>query len=80
MARIEGIEEHKAGVIDRYLMNAIKRRAGKLAETWPIVARVPAVLRAWAMKEYFLDKTRLLDARIKRLASLKTSLLVGCPS
>ncbi len=80
MARIEGIAERNAGVIGRYLINAVRRRTGKLPATWLIVARVPAVHRAWAMKEYFLDKSRLVDARTKRLASLKTSLLIGCPS
>ena len=80
MARLQGIKETDAGLIGRYLMNAVRKLMGKLPETWPIVARVPNVHRAWAMAEYFLDRSQLVDKRYKSLASLKTSLLVGCPS
>lgn len=80
MARVQGIKERDAGVIGRYLNNAVRRASGKLTDTWPIVARVPNVQRAWAAAEFFFDKSDLNEKRLKRLVSLKTSLLVGCPA
>lgn len=80
MARLQGIEERNAGVIGRYLLGAARRIAGKLSDTWPIAARVPNLHRGWAMTEYFLDRSHLVERRLWSLASLKASLLIGCPT
>ena len=80
MARLQGIKERDAGVIGRYLNNAVRRAAGKLTDTWPIVARVPNVQRAWAAAEFFFDKLDLNEKRLRSLVSLKASLLIGCPA
>ena len=80
MARLRTNTDQEAGVVGRYLLNQVRRIMGKLPDTWGIVARVPNVHRAWAAKEFFLDRSRLVEKRLKSLASLKTSMVIGCPA
>jgi hypothetical protein len=79
MARIQGGSPEEAGVISRALFGAIRKQMGRLMETWPIVAHAPSILRGWAAFEWFLDRSRRVDAKLKRLACLKVSVMIGCP-
>jgi hypothetical protein len=79
MARMKGIEEGRAGWMTRFIFASIRRHSGSLAETWRIVAHAPNVLRAWASTEYFLDRSRIVDMKLKKLVQLKVAVIVGCP-
>lgn len=79
-ARIRAIDEREAGPLGRYLLASLRRAMGKLPYGWRIAARVVNVHRAWAAAEFFFDRSRLVEAKLKRLAALKASLLIGCPS
>ena len=79
MARIPGVPAENAGLVSRYLFDAIRKQMGRLMETWPIVAHAPSVMRGWIAFEWFLDRSRRVDAKLKRLACLKVSVMVGCP-
>ena len=80
MARIPGVPEHRAGFGTRLLLRAIRKRAGKLVETWPIVAHVPGILKGWTLQEWFLDRAREVEPKLRKLAELKVAVLVGCPA
>ncbi len=79
MARIDGVPTESAGWVGRVLLGAIRKRTGRLMETWPIVAHAPSVMRGWMALEYFFDRSRRVDAKLKRLACLKVSVMIGCP-
>lgn len=68
--RMEGVPEHKAGIAARLLFRALRRRAGRLMETWPIVAHAPGILRGWALFEWHLERARSLAPRLKKLVEL----------
>lgn len=78
MARIPGVSRERAGLTARLTWAAIRRRLGKVPETWPIVAHRPWLLRGWGFFELALDRCRLVDAKLEELAQIKTSMLVGC--
>lgn len=81
MARMQGVDESRAGPILRWFFGNLRGRMnGKLAETWPIMAHNSNVMRGWAMQELFLDRARDLDAKLRKLVELKVSLMVGCPT
>ncbi len=79
MARIEGIPKSEAGPLTRFAYWYLRRRFGKVPEPLTLVARHPRLSRGYALFELALQKARLVDARLKGLASIKVATLVGCP-
>jgi hypothetical protein len=79
MARIEGIPQRKAGLFVRLAYWFSKRMVGKVIEPAMITAHHPWIFRAYGAYEFMLDRARLVDARLKALASLKAAALIGCP-
>ena len=80
MARLDGVPAGKAGLTARLLFWALRRRMGRLMDTWPIVAHVPSILRGWGLFEWHLERAKSVEPRLRKLAELKVSLLVGCPA
>ena len=78
MARMPGVSEEEVGPIGRLLLRTL-RQAGRLSETWPIVAHAPGILKGWMAAEWFLDRTRRVPPRLRKLAELKVAVMVGCP-
>jgi AhpD family alkylhydroperoxidase len=78
MARIEGVPPQRASLTARLAWRSIQRRLGKVSDTWRIVAHHPWVMRGWGAFELALDRSRLVDAKLKALAEIKVSMLVGC--
>ena len=76
MARIDG--PPRPGLTARLAWAGIRRRFGKVSDTWRIAAHVPWLLRGWGAFELALERSRQVDARLKELAQIKTSMLVGC--
>ncbi len=79
MARIQGVPENKAGLLSRLVYWMARRRLGKVPEPLTLVAHHPWLSRGYGMFELALLKSRLVDARLKELATLKVATLVGCP-
>ena len=79
MARIEGMPERKAGLLSRLAYRFSRRRFGKVAEPLMIFAHHPSLSKGNAIFELALQRARLLDAKLKGLASLKAATLIGCP-
>ena len=80
MARIQGIKREKAGLITRILYWAVYRRLGRVSEMWQITAHSPKLILARGIFELLLDRSYLVDRRIRKLAEIKASMLIGCPA
>jgi hypothetical protein len=79
MARMQGVEERRAGLVARGIFREVRRQAGRLSETWPIVAHAPTVLRGLTALEFFMGKARAVDPKLRKLAEIKTAMMIGCP-
>jgi hypothetical protein len=79
MVRIEGISKREAGAVTRFAYWFSRRRFGKVAEPLRVTAHHPTLLRGYGAFELALDRSSLLDERLKDLAGLKAATLVGCP-
>ena len=78
MARLEGIRDDEAGVVQRAVFRAARRRAGQVPEPLRIMARSAGVMWAAGGFELGLGRARAVDPALKDLASLKVASLVGC--
>jgi hypothetical protein len=58
---------------------ATRRKVGRLADTWPIVAHAPKLLRGWGIWEMHLLGSQAVNPKLRKLAELKVALMVGCP-
>jgi AhpD family alkylhydroperoxidase len=77
---MDGVKTGQTSWITRYLLNAIQKRAGRLVETWPILAHKPRILRGMSLMELHLGGGHVVDEKLRKLAELKVSLMVGCPT
>ena len=78
MARIEGLSNHDAGPLTRFVFRRAARRAGAVPEPLRIMARSLGVLRAVVGFQVGFDRARSLDPRLKDLACLKAASMIGC--
>jgi hypothetical protein len=79
MARIEGVPQNRAGFLARFAYRLSHKRFGKVAEPLAVAAHHAEIFRAYGGYEYFLARARLVDHRLKTLASIKAATLIGCP-
>lgn len=78
MARVRAVPEREAGLLGRLAYRFSRRRFGKVMEPLTIMAHHPRLLAGYGAFELALDRSHLLDGRLKELAVLKTAALVGC--
>ena len=79
MARIEGVSDQQAGVLTRFAFWMARRKVGKVPDPMRVWAHHRAISMASGGYEYWLDRARLVDARLKALAGIKAATMVGCP-
>ena len=79
MSRMVGVSDREATWVTRFIFRGIRRRVGRLADTWRIAAYKPGLLLGWVLHELTLDRARGVDRRLRTLAQLKTAVLIGCP-
>ena len=79
MARIAGQPAERAGWLARFGYWFSMRRFGRVAEPLAVAAHHGAIFFGYSTYELALDRARLVDKRLKTLASLKAAALVGCP-
>jgi hypothetical protein len=80
MARIEGIRKDKASLISRVLFWVVRRRLGRVSEMVKIAALVPRLHLGWGIFELLLDRSYLVPRRFRKLAAVKTAMLINCPA
>ncbi len=79
MSRMPGVADREASWTARFIFQPIRRRAGRLSETWRIAAHKPGLLLGWTIHEVALDRVRTVDRRLRVLAQIKVAVLIGCP-
>ena len=79
MARIQGITNGRASWLVRALFAGVRRKAGSVSESLRIAGFNPRILLGWSLMEAAIDSERQLDAKLRKLAEVKTAALVGCP-
>jgi hypothetical protein len=80
MARIKAMADEKASLISRVLFRIARRRLGRVSEMWRVCAHVPKVHLGRGIFELLLDRSSLVDRRLRWLGVIKTAMLVGCPA
>lgn len=78
MARIEGVRREKARPLVRLAYWLSRRRVGQVAEPITVTAHHPWLMRGYGAFELALERSHLVDERLKELAALKTATMVGC--
>ncbi len=79
MPRIAGISHGRASAFTRLFYWAVQRKVGRVSDMWKIAAHVPSLLWIRGIFELLLDRSNLVERRIRKLAELKAATLVGCP-
>jgi AhpD family alkylhydroperoxidase len=78
VTRIFGLPEKDAGLLVRFAYRFSRGRFGKVPEPVGVTAHHRRVLLGVGAMELALDRSDLVDARLKKLAEMKVALLVGC--
>ena len=79
MSRLPGVGDREASWLTRLIYRGIRRRVGKLADTWKIAAYAPGLLLGWSLHELAFERSQSVDRRLRTLAQLKAAVLIGCP-
>ena len=85
MAHMKGVEPAEAGWFTRMVYWFVRRKFGKLTgkdrliEPVKVAAHHPRLLRAIGQMEGGQEAAHSVPVELKRLASLKAAMLVGCP-
>jgi len=79
MGRIAGVPKDEASLGVRFAYWFSKRLVGKVPEPLTVTAHHRWIFRGYTAYEFMLGRARLVDAKLKALAGLKTAALVGCP-
>jgi len=85
MAYMKGVEPAEADWFTRLVYWFVGRKFGKLTgkdrliEPAKVAAHHPRLLRAMGQMEGGLEAARSVPTELKRLASLQTAMLIGCP-
>jgi alkylhydroperoxidase family enzyme len=78
VTRIVGVPEKDSGLLGRFAYRFSRRRFGKVPEPVRVTAHHRKVLLGMSAMELALDRSNLVDARLKKLAEMKVALVVGC--
>ncbi len=78
MARMKGVSDAAASLIERGVFKRAKGRLGQVPEPLRIMAHSSGILWADVLFEFASDRARAVDSRLKSLASLKVASMIGC--
>ncbi|HEV2299344.1 MAG TPA: hypothetical protein VGR72_12605 [Candidatus Acidoferrales bacterium] len=79
MPRMEQVDEKRAPWSVRLIYWFAKRKLGHVPEGTKILAHDPRLLRQFVRMNLYSEAEGALPKRLKRLAMLKTAMMVGCP-
>ncbi len=77
MARIEGLEGKQRPLVIRVLGRAAQRKWGRVTEMMKITTHVPKVAMGWAIFEMLFDRSAFAERKLRKLAAIKTAMLLG---
>lgn len=78
MARIKTVPERNAGLLGRFAYKFSRRRFGEVMDPLKVMAHHPRLLFGYGMMELTLDRSYLVEEKLKHLAVLKAAAMVGC--
>jgi len=78
MARIERAKNSKAGWFARFVYLLARKRLGQLPEPLTITSHHRTLFKGYVAFEVALERSKLVENKLKILAEIKTSSLVGC--
>lgn len=79
MARIPGVERHKAGLVPRLAYWLTKRKVGRVILPIKIHAHHPRLLRGLGGMEMAQEAARSVDPALKTLVGVRVAMRIGCP-
>jgi hypothetical protein len=79
MPRLAGVTDNQSGPLTRFAFWMARRKIGKVPDPMRVSAHHRAISMASGGYEYWLDRAKLVDARLKVLAAIKAATMVGCP-
>jgi len=79
MVRMSGLEANRASWSARIVFWFAKKKLGHIPEGTKILAHDPRLLRQFTRMTLYSEAKGEFPKRLKRLAMLKTAMLVGCP-
>jgi alkylhydroperoxidase family enzyme len=77
--RITGLERNQASWFLRPLYTYLKRRFGKELTPYKVWAHRPGTVLALGALMATIDGSRVVDRKLKSLASIRTAQIIGCP-
>ncbi|HKW88485.1 MAG TPA: hypothetical protein VJN21_06985 [Candidatus Acidoferrales bacterium] len=79
MPRIEGVEAKDAPLGVRFIYWLTRRAIKRVPEGMKILAHNPKLLRNFVRMGMYVESKGELPSHLRRLAMLKTAMMVGCP-
>ena len=83
MARINGAPSNRGGLIRRLFVSTVysltRRKVGRVVMPVQVTAHHPTILWGYGQMEQSQMSSKLLDSKLKGLASLRVATLIGCP-
>lgn len=83
MARISGASANQGGIIRRLFVGIVysltRRKVGRVVMPVRVTAHHPTILWGYGQMEQSQLGSKLVSAKLKGLAELRTATLVGCP-
>ena len=79
MPRMEGVEAKEAPWSVRFIYWMARRAIKRVPEGMKILAHKPKLLRNFVRMGMCVESKGELPSHLRRLAMLKTSMMVGCP-
>ena len=77
--RIRPLERSEASFSARLLYSAVKRQIGKVITPLKVQAHRPGIMWASMGMSVALEYSKAADKQVKRLVTLRTAQIVGCP-
>jgi len=77
--RIRPLERNEASLSARLLFSAIKRQVGKVLTPIKVQAHRPGIMWGFTAMTMAVEFSKGADKIVKRLVTLRTAQIVGCP-
>jgi hypothetical protein len=77
--RIRPLERNEASFSAKLLFAAIKRQVGKVLTPIKVQAHRPGIMWGFAAMTMALEFSKGADKIVKRLVTIRTAQIVGCP-
>ena len=77
--RIRPLESNEASFSARLLFSMVKRQVGKVLTPLRVQAHRPGIMWGFAAASMALEFSKGADKIVKRLVTIRTAQIVGCP-